>query len=129
MIMTKINKTILIADDDFDFLYQMKFQLEAAGFVTIMANSQKEAENIINGNDFDAAVFDLMMENDDSGFILAFKVKRKNPAIPVIMTTAVAAETGISFGNDSQWVKADRYLEKGVESDNVAKELKELLNL
>jgi CheY-like chemotaxis protein len=129
MIMTKINKTILIADDDFDFLYQMKFQLETAGFATIMANSQKEAENIINGSDFDAAVFDLMMENDDSGFVLAFKVKKKNPAIPVIMTTAVAAETGISFGNDSQWVKADRYLEKGVESDNVANELKMLLNL
>jgi two-component system, OmpR family, response regulator len=127
--MTKINKTILIADDDFDFLFQMKFQLESAGFETIMANSQKEAENIINGNDFDAAVFDLMMENDDSGFILAFKVKKKNPSIPVIMTTAVAAETGMSFGNDSQWVKADRYLEKGVESDNVANELKKLFNL
>jgi CheY-like chemotaxis protein len=127
--MTKLNKTILIADDDFDFLYQMKFQLEAAGFATIMANSQKEAENIINGNDFDAAVFDLMMENDDSGFVLAFKVKKKNASIPVIMTTAVAAETGISFGSDSQWVKADRYLEKGVESDSVADELKILLNL
>lgn len=129
MIMTKINKTILIADDDFDFLFQMKFKLEAAGFNTIMASSQKEAEKIIISSDFDAAVFDLMMENDDSGFILAFKVKKKNPAIPVIMTTAVAAETGISFGNDTLWVKADCYLEKGVESDNVADELKVLLNL
>lgn len=127
--MTKINKTILIADDDFDFLYQLKFQLEAAGFETILANSQKEAENIIINSDFDAAVFDLMMENDDSGFILAFKVKKKNPLIPVIMTTAVAAETGISFGNESQWVKADKYLEKGVESDTVATELKNLFNL
>jgi hypothetical protein len=37
------------------------------------------------------------MENEDSGFILSYKIKRKNPEIPIIIATAVAAETGMSF--------------------------------
>lgn len=127
--MTKINKTILIADDDFDFLFQMKFHLESAGFKTVTASSHKEAESIILNTDFDAAVLDLMMECDDSGFILAYKIKKKNPSIPVIITTAVAAETGLSFGNKTSWVKADLYLEKGIESEKLADGLKTLLKI
>ncbi len=127
--MTKINKIILLADDDFDFLFQIRFKLELEGFTVIATNSQKEAENAIQKFEFDAAVFDLMMENEESGFILAYKVKKKNPNIPVIITTAVAAETGIFFNNDNKWVKADLYLEKGVESDCVSKELKRIFNL
>lgn len=129
MIMTKINKTILIADDDFDFLFQMKFKLESAGFNTVSASSQKEAEYIIINSDFDAAVLDLMMESDDSGFVLAYKIKKKNATIPVIITTAVAAETGLSFGNETSWVKADLYLEKGIESDKLIDGLKTLLKI
>ncbi|MCK9254478.1 MAG: response regulator [Bacteroidales bacterium] len=127
--MTKLNKTILIADDDFDFLFQIRLKLETEGFDVIATNSQKEAENAIRKFEFDAAVFDLMMENDESGFILAYKVKKKNPNIPVVITTAVSAETGIFFNNDNKWIKADIYLEKGLESDCVCKELKKLLNI
>jgi DNA-binding NtrC family response regulator len=127
--MNKLNKIILIADDDFDYLFQLKFRLESTGFETISANSQKEAENIISTMDFDAAVFDLMMENDDSGFILAYITKKKNSKIPVIISTNVASETGLQFNNDTTWVKADRYFEKGVESEKIVEELKRLLSL
>jgi DNA-binding NtrC family response regulator len=127
--MEKLNKTILLADDDYDYLFLVKFRLECAGFNIISANSQKEAEILIASSDYDAAVFDLMMENDDSGFILAYKTKKLKPNIPVILTTAVAAETGLSFNNENPWIKADLYLEKGVESEKLAEELKRLLNI
>jgi CheY-like chemotaxis protein len=38
-----------------------------------------------------------MMETNDSGFILARKIKQQYPDIPVIMLTAVSSELGISF--------------------------------
>ncbi len=127
--MSKLNKTILLAEDDFDYLFLVKFRLEAAGFDVITANSQKEAELLVNTSDFDAAVFDLMMENDDSGFVLAYMSKKIKPEVPVVITTAVAAETGMSFDNDNSWVKADLYLEKGVQAERLAEELMRLLGI
>lgn len=122
-------KVVLIADDDFDYLFITKFRLENAGFETLSASSQKQAEEIISAGGFDACVFDLMMENDDSGFVLAYKVKKIYPQVPVIITTNVASETGYSFDNNTSWVKADLYLEKGVQSENIAEELKKLLKI
>lgn len=127
--MKKLNKTILIVDDDIDYLFQTKFRLESEGFDTITANSQKEAEAMLQQQHFDAAIFDLMMENDDSGFILAFKCKKIKPEIPVIINTAVASETGYEFNSSTDWVKADLYFEKGSETENIAEELKKLLNI
>ena len=127
--MDKINKRLLIADDDFDYLFPIKFKLEKAGFEVVSANSQKEAQLLIDTEEFDAYVFDLMMENDDSGFVLAYHAKLKNPDKPVVITTGVAAETGISFSNVTTWIKADLYLEKGVQTETLAQELLKLLGL
>lgn len=124
-----INKTILIADDDYDYLFQMKFRLESAGFNTITASTQRQAETLIEAGGFDACVIDLMMENDDSGFVLAYKVKRLYPQVPVIITTNVASETGYDFQNDRGWIKADLYLEKGVQSEKIVEEIKNMLNI
>jgi len=81
----------------------------------------------------DLAIFDLMMESEDSGFILSYKLKKRYPNVPVIVATAVASETGISFGVGSEeerkWIKADLYLEKGIRADQLHKELVKLLKL
>ncbi|MFH0843518.1 MAG: response regulator [Bacteroidota bacterium] len=114
--MKKSDFTILVADDDPDYLFQTIFTLEKAGYKTLKAESQAEAELIISKFRPDLAIFDLMMESDDSGFILCYRIKRLYPDVPVILATAVARETGISFSLDSDkeksWIRADRYLEK-----------------
>ena len=126
-------KLVLIVDDDVDYLFQMKMHVESFGFDVITAESQKEAEPIIQNTKPDLAIFDLMMEKDDSGFILCYKMKRKHPNVPIILATAVASETGISFGVDSdtdkQWIKADLYLEKGIRRDQLHKEINKLLKI
>ena len=131
--MENTKRTILIADDDEDYLFQMKMYVESFGFNVITADNQKEAEIIIENTKPDLAIFDLMMENDDSGFILCYKMKRKHPEVPIILATAVASETGISFGvdtnSDKKWIKADLYLEKGIRKDQLHKEINKLLKI
>jgi len=126
-------KTILIVDDDIDYLFQLKLQVEKFGFNVIIAESQKEAENLIASVKPDLAILDLMMENDDSGFILCYKMKRKYPDVPIIIATAVAAETGMTFGisteQERKWIRADLYLEKGIRPDQLHKEILKLLKL
>ena len=126
---SKIN--ILLVDDDMDYLYQSKVKLEQMGFKTITADSQREAELILEKTKPDLAILDLMMENEDSGFILSYKIKKKYPEVPVIILTAVAAETGITFDildeNNRKWIKADLFLEKGIRSEVLKGEIERLL--
>jgi CheY-like chemotaxis protein len=129
--MKAINKTILIVDDDMDYLYQIKMKLEQMGYTTITADSQREAELILEKTKPDLAILDLMMENEDSGFILSYKIKKKYPDVPIIISTGVAAETGITFDiqdeNNRKWIKADLFLDKGIRSDILNNEIKHLL--
>ena len=131
--MNKSDITILIADDDPDYLYQTVFNLEKSGYRTIAVESQAEAESVIGKTKPELAIFDLMMENDDSGFILCYRLKKKYPDVPVILATAVSHETGISFSVDSElekaWIKADRYLEKGIRPEQLDQEIMKLLKL
>lgn len=130
--MIKYDKTILIADDDPDYLFQMKVIIEGFGYNTITADSQRECEKIIASMKPDMAILDLMMEQEDSGFILSYKIKKKYPGVPVIIATAVTAETGISFQINSEeeqkWIKADRFLDKGIKSEQLESEIKQLLH-
>lgn len=127
------NKTILLVDDDIDYLFQIKFQLERFGFKVITAESQKEAEQLLANLKPDLAILDLMMENDDSGFILSYKMKKKYPDVPIIIATAVSSETGMSFGLSSEeerkWIRADLYLEKGIRPEQLHKDILKLLKL
>lgn len=129
--MNKQNKTILLVDDDQDYLYLLKSKIESFGYQTILAESQKEAEELIERSKPDLAILDLMMENEDSGFILCYKMKKKFPELPIIIATGVAAETGITFDindeNNRKWIKADRFLEKGIRSEKLKEEIEKLL--
>jgi DNA-binding response OmpR family regulator len=132
MMDTEQRAQILLADDDPDYLFQMKFALEKAGFRVVTAESMEEAEVIIDRGHPDLAIFDLMMERDDAGFILAYHAKKKHPGMPVILLTAVTAETGRQFGSDpgagTNWIKADLYLEKGLHPDQLIEHVNSLLS-
>lgn len=131
--MDRNKKTILLVDDDEDYLFQTRLNIEQFGFRVITADSQAEAESLLDTVKPDLAILDLMMENEDSGFILAFKLKRRYPDVPVIIATAVTAETGMSFGvsseEDRKWIKADLYIEKGIRADQLHKEIIKLLKI
>ncbi|MGB8490032.1 MAG: response regulator [Bacteroidales bacterium] len=131
--MRKSDFTVLVADDDPDYLFQTIRNLEKAGYKTVATESQAEAESVIARFKPSLAIFDLMMESDDSGFILCYKLKRKYPDVPVILATAVAHETGMSFSLDSEteraWIRADRYLEKGIRPEQLDQEIMKLLKI
>jgi CheY-like chemotaxis protein len=125
------NFTILIVDDDQDYLLQTEIKLKNLGYKTLRAESQKEAEEIIVHTKPDLAILDLMMENEDSGFILCYKFKKQYPDLPIIIATGVSAETGISFNirdeGNRKWIKADVILEKGIRLEKLKEEIDKLL--
>ncbi|MBS4056015.1 MAG: response regulator [Bacteroidetes bacterium] len=131
--MSNEKKLVMIADDDADYLFQMETMVKQLGFRVKTAESQAEAESLLETVKPDLAIFDLMMENEDSGFILSYKAKRKYPDMPIIIATAATAETGFTFDlyneTDKAWIKADLYLEKGIRPDQLHREINKLLKL
>jgi CheY-like chemotaxis protein len=124
-------QTILIVDDDPDFLLQTRVQLEAAGYDVLAAESQEAAEELLAATRPDAAVLDLMMENQDAGFALAYRIKKIDEAIPVLLVSGVTSETGLEFDaateEERSWVKADAFLSKPVRFEQLTRELDRLL--
>lgn len=132
--MLKIEKKkILVVDDDPDYLFQLSIALQDMGFEVTTSTTQKEAEDIIEKFKPDLAILDLMMENQDTGFILCHIIKNRYPDVPIIIASAVTAETGLLFDVDSeenkQWIKAEMFLDKGIRMDQLHKEINKLLKI
>jgi CheY-like chemotaxis protein len=123
--------TVLLVDDDDDFLFQQRLQLENAGFNVIAAQGQKPAEEILAKLRPDVAVVDVMMENPDAGFVLCHHIRKKDPSIPVILVTSVNSETGMDFDlateEDRVWIKADAMLAKPIRFEQLLGEIDRLL--
>ncbi len=127
------NKTILLVDDDIDFLMQTETMVKSAGFTTVTAQSQKEAEKVIKEMQPDLAILDLMMEQMDGGFALAYHIKKRFPKVPVIIVSGVTSETGLEFdtttNEEKSWIKADEFLAKPVRKEQLIAEINKLLGL
>jgi len=130
--MLEEKKLVLLVDDDPDYLFQMKHHVESFGFDVVTAESVAEAEKAMIRKP-DLAILDLMMETQDAGFVLAYKIKRDYPDVPVIIASAVTSETGLKFNldteEDKKWIKADLYIEKGIRPDQLHREISKLLKL
>ncbi|MBN2210075.1 MAG: response regulator [Sedimentisphaerales bacterium] len=125
-----MKKTVLLIDDDVDFLTQQKILLENANFDVVTAESQKEGEEKFAQRRPDVVICDLMMENADGGFALCYHIKKKDASVPVILVTAVAGETGLEFdaatAEERQWIKADVMLNKPVRFEQLMREIERL---
>jgi CheY-like chemotaxis protein len=129
--MTTDKPVVLLVDDDEDFLFQQRLQLEDAGFEVVAAHGQGEAEKLLAGRRPDVAVLDVMMENPDAGFVLCHHIRKHDPSIPVILVTSVNSETGMDFDmateEDRQWIKADALLSKPIRFEQLQGEIDRLL--
>ena len=123
--------TILVIDDDMDFIQQLQISLEAAGFAVRTAFGEQEAEQALREGRPDLVISDLMMEHMDGGFVLCHRIKQQDPTIPVILTTAVTSATGLRFdtisADERSWVKADAILAKPVRFEQIIREIRRLL--
>ena len=129
--------TILVVDNDPDVIEQLTVVLEGAGYTVAAAESREQAEEVLLGLKPDVAILDLMMEEMDSGFVLAHHLRQLHPETPIILLTAVTSATGLSFGAQSpgaqsaearSWLKADSVLDKPVRPDQIRAEVRRLLD-
>ena len=124
-------KTILLVDDDPDFLFQQKVFLQQAGYEVATAAGEREAEEYLEKQTPDLAVLDLMMENADGGFALSYHIKKNYPGVPVVLVSSVSNQTGLDFrtggGGEQSWIKVDAMLAKPIRFEQLQGEIDRLL--
>jgi DNA-binding response OmpR family regulator len=126
-----MSKTILVVDDDIDYLAQMRLRLEQAGFTVATAEKVDEAKQWLADHTPALAVVDLMMEHFDDGFSLCHYIRQHHAGVPIVMITAVSAETGMQFDlsarGEKSWIKADAVLNKPVRFEQLQREIARLV--
>jgi len=127
----KKKANILVVDDDIDILGQLCAVLTEAGYAVVSAEGEAQAEERLIDARPDLAILDVMMENQDSGFMLGHKIKKLYPGTPVIILTSASSVTGFRFpleaGGEKPWIKADSFLNKPVRSERLRVEVRRLL--
>jgi CheY-like chemotaxis protein len=124
-------KTVLVVDDDPDILEQYDLLLKAEGHQVVQAGSVAEAEESILTVRPDLAILDLMMEEQDAGFVLCNQLKRLYAELPVIIVSNVTPATGLDFQprnpEERSWVRADAMLNKPIVPERLRNEVRRLL--
>ncbi|MBN2526648.1 MAG: response regulator [Deltaproteobacteria bacterium] len=126
---SNLKKIVLLVDDDVDFLEQHRLFLETENYEVVAAHSRREAEKLLETVTPDLAILDLMMDETDDGFVLAYNIKKKDAGVPVILVTAVTSETGLEFGTvgeEGSWIKADAILPKPIRFEQLKREIHRL---
>ncbi len=80
-------ETILIVDDEKNYLVVLEALLSSEGYEIITANHAKDALHFIEESDLDLVITDMKMPAM-SGMELLVESKRMKPEVPVIMMTA-----------------------------------------
>ncbi len=122
---------LLVVDDDQDMLDQMSLAFGDEGYEVVTAQSREEAEEILMMGRPALAILDVMMEDRDAGFVLAYQIKKLYPETPVILLSSVMSATGLNFhvnGKEAQsWIRAEVFLDKPVRFEQLREEVARLL--
>jgi DNA-binding response OmpR family regulator len=103
----KLNKTVLVVDDELNILEPVKAYLEKQGYTVLTAECGQEALALVQRSGIDIMLLDLMLP-DITGEDICRKV-RETTQLPIIMLTAKVAESsqleGLQIGADDYVTK------------------------
>lgn len=132
MTLTKIFK-MLFVDDSAVFRDNNVAKLIEEGFLVTEAESEAQAMELVDKDKFDIIVTDLVMDNPDSGFSLAYHIKKKYPNIPIIIVSTANSKFGLDFSMSSEserrWMKCDAMLPKPIRFEQLLAECYNLLGV
>jgi CheY-like chemotaxis protein len=126
-------RSILIVDDDFDFLEINRIILEGAGYRVVTATNPDEARERIAAQVPDLIITDLMMDSLDAGFAFSASLKEdpRTAEVPVIISTSVTSQLGLDFrprsSEDMQKMNVDAYFDKPIDGRVLVAKVAELL--
>jgi CheY-like chemotaxis protein len=112
-----MTKTILLVDDDPDFLEQHRMLLEANGYAVRTAASGRECLAEVEGCRPDLIILDMVMGERTEGFDVSRELRNSEytKGIPLVMITSVNDAIPFRIEPDRTWLPVDALIEKPVD--------------
>jgi DNA-binding response OmpR family regulator len=121
--MTDKPPTVLVADDDEDLCALLRTNLEADGFVVLVAGDGRRALEIIESENPDVVLLDIMMPVLDGYGVLERLSKNPHERTKVILITAKASSRDRLQGWE---LGADEYVTKPFDLNSLLKRVRRL---
>lgn len=118
-----MNIRILLVEDDRDLGYLLAQYLQISGFAPTQVYNGIEARQALEKEDFDIAVIDVMMPQED-GFALAEKLVLSHPQLPFLFVTARSLKEDVLKGLK---LGADDYIIKPFDADELIQRIHNIL--
>ncbi len=127
--------TILMIDDDADYVTAMRILLESRGHRFVSAPSGDEGLARVKEVNPDLILLDVMMDTRTEGFHVSLKLRDRSPDaefapwrhVPILMLTSIHQTTPLRFGPDEDYLPVNALLEKSVRLDVILAKVDELL--
>jgi len=123
-------RTAMVVDSDPSTLSHTKAELEMLGFDVLMVETCKAATLNLETLRPDLVTTDIRLERPDAGFSLAYRVKKKDPKIPIIMFSNTSFDVGMQFDAatpaERKWLRVDALIEKPVRPEQLRREVERL---
>ena len=124
-------KTVLMIDDDIDFVAAVQALLESAGYKVRSAPNGRDGLQLAKTLQPDLVLLDVMMSERTEGFFVLQEMRR----VPVLSNTPVIVMSSIYSDEpvfrvdpEAGWLPANLFLAKPVEPAKLLAEVKRLTN-
>ena len=110
-------RTVLLVDDDADFVEMNRALLEENGYAVRVAYSGRQCLEEVAAHRPDLIILDMVMENASDGFNVSRELRNSEytKTIPLVMITSVNDTVPFRIEPDRTWLPVDALLEKPVD--------------
>ena len=110
-------KTILLVDDDADFVEMNRALLAESGYTVRVAYTGKQCMEEVQRRRPDLIILDMVMESPNDGFDVSRELRNSEitRTIPLVMITSVNDSNPFRLEPDHTWLPVDALLEKPVD--------------
>lgn len=121
-------KRILIVEDQPNLRQIMAFSLQHAGYEVVEAGDGEEGLQKARAGGIDLLVLDLMLPRRSGLEVCsALKGDPGTRALPILMVTAVAQDTGVPDAHWEEQAGADGYMAKPFKIKDLVKRVREMI--
>jgi DNA-binding response OmpR family regulator len=120
--------TILIVDDDADFVRSLSAFLDAQGYRSIKAHNGRDGLRLAKQERPDVIIMDIMMNERTEGLFAVQEIRRAAGLgeVPIFVVSALYSKlNGVGIPPEGEWLAHDEFFPKPIDMSRLLRKIRE----